>query len=70
MLIPITDKTGDAEFILRQAADMMERSYFPCRCVILDMGADEETLEICRRYIREHGGFEMDNADDFDLSWQ
>ncbi|MBQ5332515.1 MAG: hypothetical protein J6K92_04565 [Oscillospiraceae bacterium] len=59
MLIPITDKTGDAEFILRQAADMMERSYLPCRCVIVDMGADEETLEICRRFISEHGGFEM-----------
>ena len=59
ILIPITDKTEDAEFILRQAADMMERSYYPCRCVILDMGAGEETLEVCRRFMGEHGGFEM-----------
>lgn len=64
ILIPINDKTADAEFILRQAADMMERFYLPCRCVIVDMGADEETLEICRRFIGEHGGFEM-GVDDF-----
>lgn len=59
ILIPINEKTCDVEFILRQAADMMDRSDISCRCVICNMGADEETLEICRRFISEHGGFEM-----------
>lgn len=64
ILLPISDKTEDVEFVLRQAAQMMERSYIPCRCVIADLGADEETLEICRRFISEHMGFEMGEADD------
>ncbi|MCI7768450.1 MAG: hypothetical protein MSJ26_10805 [Oscillospiraceae bacterium] len=65
IFIPVSEKTEDAEFILRQAEDMMERSYLPCRCVIADMGADEETLEICRRFISEHGGFEIASGDRF-----
>ena len=59
ILIPINGNMGDIEYVLRQAAAMAERSDMPCRCVICDMGADEETLEICRRFAEEYGGFEI-----------
>lgn len=60
ILIPVNGNVGDIEYVLRQAAAMAERSDMPCRCVICDMGADEETLEICRRFAKEHGGFEIE----------
>ena len=31
--------------------------------VIVDIGADEETLEICRRFASAHGGFEIRQED-------
>ena len=63
ILVPVTDKMRDAEYVLRQTAAMMECSDISCRCVIVDIGADEETLEICRRFASAHGGFEIRQED-------
>ena len=59
ILIPAFGNMEDMEYVLRQAAAMAERSDMPCRCVICDMGADSETMEICRRFAEEFG-FEIE----------
>lgn len=59
IFIPVTRGMKDIEYVLRQAAAMAERSDISCKCVICDMGADEEILEICRRFAEEHGEFEI-----------
>ncbi len=59
ILIPVTRGMEDIEYVLRQAAKMEEQSDIYCRCIICNMGADGETLEICRRFAEEHGGFEI-----------
>ena len=63
ILIPAFENMEDIEYVLRQAAAMAERSDMPCRCVICDMGADEETMEICRRFAEEFG-FEIEERED------
>ncbi len=60
IIIPISDKTDNAEYILRQAQKMAEQSDFPCRCIIMNYGANAETLEICRRFAEEFGYFEIE----------
>ena len=62
ILIPVSGNMRDIEYVLRQAAAMAERSDMPCRCVICDMGADSETMEICRRFAEEFG-FEIEGAE-------
>ena len=60
IIIPISDKTDNAEYILRQAQKMAEQSDFPCRCIITSYGANVETLEICRRFANKFGYFEIE----------
>lgn len=62
ILIPVSGNMGDIEYVLRQASEMAGRSDMPCRCVICDMGADDETLEICRRFAEEFG-FEIEEME-------
>lgn len=63
ILIPVSGHMGDIEYVLRQAAEMAGRVDMPCRCVICDMGADGETLEICRRFAEEFW-FEIEERED------
>lgn len=46
IIIPLKKDTDNAEFLLRQALSLGECG----RLVLLDMGADRETLEVCRRF--------------------
>lgn len=59
IFLPLTDKVNNAELLLREAYSMAEASPSPCRIIIYNMGADEETLRICRIFASEHGGFEV-----------
>lgn len=59
ILIPVTENMRDIEGVLRETLRMVESSYLDCRVVLCDMGADYETMEICRRFSEENEIFEL-----------
>lgn len=59
ILLPLTDKVNNAELLLRDAYAMAKASSYPCRIIIYNMGADEETLRICRIFASVHREFEV-----------
>ena len=64
ILIPIRNTTHDTEMVLREAMKMMNASGAGCRAVICDLGADEEALEICRRFSADNSMFEICSQED------
>lgn len=59
ILIPVTENMHDIEDILRETLHMVENSYISCRVVLCDMGADDETMSICRRFSEDNEIFEI-----------
>ncbi len=60
ILIPVkTNMKESIEGIIREALAMAERSYLSIRIILYDMGADEETMQICRRLTDENDIMEI-----------
>lgn len=59
ILIPVTENMRDIEGVLRETLRMVQGSYLDCRVILCDMGADDETMEICRRFAAENEIFEL-----------
>ena len=57
-LVPVTGHMEDTEQLLRWAFSTMRwDDWTNANCLlILDMGADEETLDICRAFCSQEGG--------------
>ena len=59
LVIPITENMQDAELVLRRSLSMVKDSGLDCRIILCNMGADSETLEICRIFADGNDIFEM-----------
>lgn len=59
LFIPVTPRTSDMEYILLETLKMAENYDISCRIILFDMGADSETMEICRKFAEEHEIFEL-----------
>lgn len=59
IFIPITDETPDAEYILRETLAMIYSCSLPFEAVIVNMGADKETMEICAKIASENKIFRI-----------
>lgn len=55
MIIPLTKEMNDVEIRLREAASAVCGG----KLLLFDLGADEETLEICRRFFGERDNMEI-----------
>lgn len=59
LVIPITENMQDAELVLRRSLSMVKGSGLDCRIILCNMGADSETLEICRIFADGNDIFEL-----------
>ncbi|MGN0667398.1 MAG: hypothetical protein ACI4KF_12850 [Huintestinicola sp.] len=59
IVVPVSAETSDAELLLREAQKAAGEISGGCRVVICDMGADDDTLEVCRKFAEESGVFEL-----------
>ncbi len=59
IFIPVTENMTDIEAVMRETLRMVQSSWMDCRIIICDMGADEETMQICRRFSAENEIFEI-----------
>ncbi|MCC8042079.1 MAG: hypothetical protein LIO69_00895 [Oscillospiraceae bacterium] len=62
IICPISADTQNVEELLRDTYSALSGSLCS-RALIVDMGADEETVEICRRFINDYGFFSFTQQD-------
>jgi hypothetical protein len=64
VFVPVTKNTDNLEYIIRELLYKIMQSCICVTIIICDYGADRETLEICKRMIRENSNFYLVKPED------
>jgi len=62
VVIPLDSDRHDSEYVLRELMGKLSDADLHMKIYVLNMGADETELEICRKLRDDIGGFEIVNC--------